>query len=76
MISYLALVLAGAAGVLLGMAIAGAILLEHQFFWVVIVRMPGDLHRSLRAAARGHGWAVSTEVLDRLRASFETEVQP
>ena len=69
MTEYLTLV--AAAGVLTGMILAAMVLLEHKSFWTVCIRLPGQLYKDLKAAARRHGWALTTEILDRLMKSIE-----
>lgn len=66
--------LVAAGGILLGVALAGAVLLEHAVFWTVCIRLPARLHNGLKQAARRNGWALTTEIIDRLQRSLE--VQP
>ena len=72
----IALGLAVATGIMIGAAVAGAVLLEHSIYWTVFLRLPAALHADLRRAARGNLVSVHTEVLDRLLASFERERRP
>jgi hypothetical protein len=68
---YLAFGLTAAAGVLIGMVLAAAVLLEHPLRYVICLRISAALYKNLREAAQTHGWNISTEVTDRLTASFE-----
>jgi len=68
---YLALFLTFGAGILSGMFGAALVLLEHPIRYVVCLRVSAALYNNLKEAARTHGWAISTEIADRLTASFE-----
>jgi hypothetical protein len=42
-----------------------------KFFWTVCIRLPAQLHKSLKQAARRNHVALSTEIMDRLLSSVE-----
>jgi hypothetical protein len=70
-VSLLWLGLAMAAGLLAGVVLAGAVLLEHPFYWTLCIRLPEGLYNNLARAAAGHRCSLKVEVLDRLMDSFE-----
>ena len=61
-------------GIALGAIIAGLVLMERRSrHWVVCLRLPEELHRSLREEATDHMCSLKAEIISRLQASFGNE---
>ena len=58
-------------GLTVGVIVAGLALMEHPRRWVVCVRLPEELHRSLSEEATDHMCSVKAEIIGRLEASFD-----
>jgi len=63
-------------GIALGAIIAGLVLMERRSrHWVVCLRLPEELHRSLREEATDHMCSLKAEMINRLQASFRLRDQ-
>jgi hypothetical protein len=62
----------GLAGLAIGMAIAGLILLGRRAHpWIIITRLQPGLYEQLRRAARKHNTSIGDEIASRLQGSFD-----
>jgi Arc-like DNA binding dprotein len=58
-------------GLTVGAVITGLALTERRSrHWIVCLRLPKELHRSLREEATVAGWSLKAEIISRLQASF------
>jgi hypothetical protein len=61
-----------AAGLAVGMALAGLILLwRGPHPWLVVTRLQPGLYEQLRKAARKHNTSIGDEIASRLQGSFD-----
>jgi len=72
-ISIVAFAIGAACGVLTGALVAGCMLMERAPHpWTIVLRLPLQLHRQLKRAAKNHRVSLATEIIDRLANSFNS----
>ena len=69
--SIVAFAIGAACGVLTAALVVGCVLIwRAPHPWTIMLRLPLQLHRPLKRAAKNHRVSLSTEIIDRLADSF------